>query len=320
VVAYEFRNMTQQDKNFLCEKFHLKEGDSINTEREQQLSTSMRMDLFYQTAECRSLPENDGVRVILSAGNRKTSQVSVGFRFDNEEYAAVQLGAEFPIATAFPVNFDLTTRLGKRIMASGSFTLHLHNFTRPKIAYTYRRNDLDIFLEGDRDYSILYHHHQADLLPINISIRNFNLAIGPRWDYFHYKDKLVASHSKDVSLKNDHYISYRATLKYSSEDNWLFPTKGSRFNAAYAYITDNFTKLDGETGLSDLSASWRTSFSLNSRFTLQPMAYGRILYGNSIPLVFSNAIGQVMVLECTRLWLRRRSRGRLDILESPHIL
>ena len=98
VTAYEFRNMTPIDERFLREKFRLREGDSISTEREQLLTTSMRIDLFYQTAECHSIPDGDGVRIILEAGNRKTNQLGIGLRYDKEEHAAIQLNADIPLA------------------------------------------------------------------------------------------------------------------------------------------------------------------------------------------------------------------------------
>lgn len=70
-----------------------------------------------------------------------------------------------------------------------------------------------------------------------------------------------------------------------------FPTRGARFNAEYAYLTDNFAKLDDQAGMSDVSANWRLSFTMGSRFTLQPMLYGRLLFGNVVPPVFGNTIG-----------------------------
>ena len=43
--------------------------------------------------------------------------------------------------------------------------------------------------------------------------------------------------------------------------------------------------------MSDVNANWRMSFSLNSRFTLQPMVYGRLLFGTVVPPAFGNTIG-----------------------------
>ena len=89
VTSYTFENMTPQAERFLRQKFHLNKVDSIDAKMEQELTTSMRMDLFYQTAECQLVPEGDGVRVVLSAGNRKSVELHAGVRYDTEEYAAI---------------------------------------------------------------------------------------------------------------------------------------------------------------------------------------------------------------------------------------
>ena len=322
IIEVSFENMTPQDERFLRQKFNLREmKDYIDAKLEQELTTSMRVDLFYQTAECRILPvklpkvaprslfteqdsiwrEADGVRVILSAGERKSVQFYAGFRYDNEEYAAVQLGLNIPFKTATPMSTDITVRLGKRLKTRAELTIHPRSFTRPTLSYEFRRSDVDVFLEGDRAYNILFNQFQGELIPINNDFRHFNIQFGLRWDYMHYRDALVAESSRRVALKNEHFISYRARLNYNSEDNWYFPTRGARFKAEYAYLTNNFAKLneyadDGteigkKIGMSDVSADWRMSFTFGERFTLQPMVYGRLLFGAIVPPVFGNTVG-----------------------------
>ena len=322
ILEVSYENMTPQDERFLRQKFNLTPmKDYIDAQLEQELTTSMRVDLFYQTAECNILPmklpklaprslynekdsmwrEADGVRVILTAGERKSVQFQAGFRYDSEEYAAVQLGLDIPFKTATPMSTDITVRLGKRLKTRAELTIHPRSFTRPTLSYEFRRNDVDVFLEGDRAYNILFNQFQGELIPINNDFRHFNIQFGLRWDYMHYRDALVAESSRRVALKNEHFISYRARLNYNSEDNWYFPTRGARFKAEYAYLTNNFAKLneyadDGteigkKTGMSDVSADWRMSFTFGERFTLQPMLYGRLLFGSVVPPVFGNTIG-----------------------------
>ena len=320
VISYSFENMTPQTERFLRQKFNLKptpdgKGEGyIDATLMQQLTTSMRVDLFYQTAECRVNPvkladkatrkihgiypekqkewdEADGVHVTLIGGERKKAQLHAGVRFDIEEYAAVQLGLEIPLKTAIPVNTDITLRLGKRMMARGEITIHPRNFTRNTFSYTFRRNDVDVYTNGDLDYNIRYNQFQAELLPFNFDLRHFNLQIGVRWDYMHYRNKLGSETSRQVTLENEHFYSYRARLNYNNEDDWYFPARGARFKAEYAYLTDNFAQLDGTAGMSDVSANWRKSFPIGERFALQPMVYGRLLFGSVIPPVFGNAIG-----------------------------
>jgi NTE family protein len=218
-------------------------------------------------------------------------QLYVGARYDNEEYASVQVGLEIPLKTAMPVNTDITLRLGKRLMAKGELMIHPRFFTRPTLSYTFRRNDVDVYLEGDLDYNIRYNQFQAEFTPINFDLRHFNLQFGLRWDYMHYRNKLGSESSKQVTLENEHFYSYRFRTEYNSEDNWNFPTRGARFKAEYAYLTDNFAKLDDKPGMSEVNANWRVSFTFGKRFTLQPMVYGRLLFGSTIPPVFGNTIG-----------------------------
>ena len=313
VTGYTFENMTPPAERFLRQKFHLSKTDSIDAQLEQELTTSMRVDLFYQTAECRLVPEGDGVRVILSAGDRKSVQLHAGVRFDSEEYAAVQLGLDIPMKTAVPINTDITLRLGKRLMARGEITVHPRSFTRPALSYSFRRNDVDIYMDGDLDYNIRYNQFQAEFMPVNFNLRHFNVQMGLRWDYMHYRNKLGSETAMQVTLKNEHFFSYRARAEYNSEDNWYFPTRGGRFRAEYAYVTSDFAKIkdnivlngssQGEAsqgpstavgekpGMSEVSANWRRSFTFGSRFTLQPMLYGRLLFGSVVPAVFGNTIG-----------------------------
>lgn len=301
VTAFVFENMTPQAEAFMREKFHLSRTDSIDAKLEQQLTTAMRVDLFYQTAECHLVPDGDGVRAILTAGQRKSVQLHAGFRYDTEEHAAVQVGLDIPMKLATPMNTELTLRLGKRLIARGDLTFHPRSFIRPTLSMLFCRNDVDIYMEGERAYNVLYNQLQSELTPINVDLRHFNLQIGVRWDFMHYRSTLGSKTSNGVQLENEHFFSYRARLSYNSEDSWYFPTRGARFNAEYAYLTNDFARLrerDAEgnnigwkEGMSDVSAHWRMAFSLSSRFTLQPMFYGRLLFGQVLPPVFRNAIG-----------------------------
>ena len=266
VNAFAFENVTPHDEHFIRSKFHLSSYDSIDSRQEEKIATSMRVDLFYQTVDTRSIPDGDGYTLVFTAGNKKTSQVNLGARFD-------------------------TIRLGKRTMAKGELTFHPRSFTRPSLSYIFRHNDMDIHEEGERDYSFEYNHHQGNLTPINFNIRNFNLQANIRWDYFHFLGNILTTGDTPVKLDNNHYLSYRALIHYNSENNWYFPTIGSRLKMEYAYTTDNFAQIDGKAGMSDINANWRTSIPFSKRLTLQPMLYGRCLFGANIPVIYGNTIG-----------------------------
>jgi len=291
VKEFAFENLTPNAIKFLKQKFHLDRTDSIDAKLEQELVSSIRIDLFYNTAECLLVPDGAGVRVVLSAGDRKSMQFYAGIRFDTEEYVALKLDLEIPLKTAMPINTDIMVRLGKRIMAGAAITAHPTSFTRPTLGFNFYHNDMDIYMDGNRDYTFQYNQWQAELTPLNFDWRHFNVRLGVRWDYMHYRNQLATGAMKDIEMKDEHFYSYRFQMTYNNEDDWNFPTRGTRFKAAYVYYTDNFVKLNDEIGMREINGNLRSSFTLGDRFTLQPMIYGRLLFGNVKPPIFGNVIG-----------------------------
>lgn len=294
IAALQFEGMTPSDEQFIRRKFHLNVGDSIDYEQAELVTTAMRVDLFYKDASSRFYRQGEeGTRVVFSAGQKKTAQVNLGVRFDTEEMVALQLNGDIPLRSNIPTDVDLTLRLGKRIMAKVDLALHPRTFSKPSLSYIYRHNEINIYEKGEKDYSITYNQHAAELSLLNFYVRNLNVTGGARWDYFDFL-KLLVDHEMELDeekLKNGHYFSYFARMYYSSENDWFLPTRGARFKAQYAYYTDDLARLNGHAGMSEVSASWRMSFALTQRFTLQPMVYGRMLFGSDHPHALNNMVG-----------------------------
>ena len=217
---------------------------------------------------------------------------SAGFRFDSEEMGTLQLGIKFPLQTSVPMGLTGTLRLGKRLMAKAEATiLTRHRGFNPTLAYTFRNSDLDIYTNGSRTHNVRYRQHSLDLTPFDLRLRRYLLRAGIRWDYLDYYGRLLSSSGNIPSLDDDHYISYHASADLNTENDWYFPSRGTRFHAAFAYRTTNFYNFGNQTGLSDISAHWRINIALSDHWSLQPMLYSRLLFGPDLPLVYSNAIG-----------------------------
>lgn len=217
---------------------------------------------------------------------------SIGVRFDTEEMVALQLNGAYT-AAARPFNAETTLRLGRNIMWAVQTSLKPEGFLEVALRYTLRHNSLNVYEGGSNDYSITYNQHQARLSLLNISVRNLAMDVSARWDFYNYHKILVSSRlgTEGFKMPDAHFFSYHANLHYNSEDDWNFPTRGAKFQTEYAYVTDNFAQYDGGIGFSELSASWRMSFGLSRHLTLQPMFYGRMLFGRDIPHIRRNLIG-----------------------------
>ncbi len=292
LLALDFENIDVNDQKFLIRRYHLNEGDSISSEQIDQSITALRGDLFYADAEyvLRQMP--GGYWLKLEAKEKKISQINLGVRFDTEEMVALQANALFKLHTRAPMNLEFTGRLGKRMMARIEATFNPLRFKKFTLAYMFRRNDINVYQNGNRDFNFTYNYHNIDLSLLNVSGKNYFVDLTARWEYFDFRDILTGTDVNIGMNKHEHYYSYHLKMHYDSEDNQFFSTKGAKFRAEYGLYTDNLIKYKGSRPLNIISGSWQYNIHLNNCLILKPQIYGRILFdSDDVPFCYSNVIG-----------------------------
>ena len=223
----------------------------------------------------------------------RVSVVAAGIRFDSEEMGALQMNIKMPLPARMPMSLSGTLRLGRRNLASVEWTL-LSNRTgfNPTLLYAFRGNDLDYYRQGDRVYNIQYRQHTVDFMPLDIRLRRYDLHVGASWNYYDYYGQILATQPLEApQLADARFLSYHAAADHNSEDDWYFPTRGTRLHAYYAYHTDDFVGYNDGIGISDIRFNWRTSIPLSGSFTLQPMLYTRLLISDQVPLALMTTAG-----------------------------
>ena len=289
--SIQFDNISAQDRNYVTTKYGLERGRDVTAEQVEQVITDLGTNLLYTNAGY-NISKSDGKYILtISAGERKTSRVNLGVRFDTEEMVALQANMSHRLPTRMPVTLELTGRLGKRMMARVDANVSPMHHGRIGLSYLFRHDDINIYEGGKRDYNFTYNQHAVNLQALSFNIRNFSCDVNLHMDFFDFHDVLFGEEAKPERIDNIHMYSYVFRLNYDSEDQWFFTTRGARLKAGFGYYTDNFIGWKGHGGLSIADCLWRMSFPLNSRFTLQPMLYGRIILGDGAPLIMRNAIG-----------------------------
>ncbi len=289
--SIQYNNISPQDRDYVATKYGIGPGKDITAEQVEQVVTDLGTNLLYTNAGY-NISKSDGKYILtISAGERKTSRVNLGVRFDTEEMVALQANMSHRLPTRLPVTLELTGRLGKRMMARVDANVSPMHYGRIGLSYLFRHDDINIYEGGKRDYNFTYNQHAVNLQALSFNIRNFSCDVNLHMDFFDFHDVLFGEAAKPERIDNIHMYSYVFRLNYDSEDRWFFTTRGARFKAGFGYYTDNFIGWKGHGGLSIADCMWRMSFPLNSRFTLQPMLYGRIIFGDGAPLIMRNAIG-----------------------------
>lgn len=242
---------------------------------------------------CRPEPLTDGLTSVYQDNTPNVAYCYLGARFDTEEMAALQADVTYMLNTRYPTSFEVTARLGRRLMGRMDFNAGHRNGFRSGLSYTFRHNDTNIYYKGDRDHSSVYNEHMLDLKILSLEARKFQAALNVAWNYDYFVNMLsdgVTSTLLD-SVRHQHYYRYQASFCYDSEDDPVFTSRGTHFSGSYGFYTDNFGDWKKHVGLSIASAVWRKTISFSRRFALQPMFYGRMVFGTDTPPMLSNFIG-----------------------------
>ena len=236
--------------------------------------------------------DNTQAGKLVNEENAKNSiKASVGLRYDNEELVAAQIGATYYFGNKLDKTLDLTLRLGKRTMGRLAWNMIPKPHRKIGLSYEIWHENIDLYQGKHRSDNLKFIYQKANATLFSFDALNLNVDLGIAWEHYHHYDVLNSAYSVSDFQKNEYYFNYHASAQYNTEDHWYFTRKGMRVEARYAYYTDNFAQWKGHAGLSEVAASWRMTMPLTSTTHLQPMAYGRLLFGKDMTATIMNMMG-----------------------------
>jgi len=218
ITSVEFVDVSPIDEKYIRAKFHLRANDHMTSRQAELVTTAMRVDLFYQEPSYHLTKTKDGMKAVFTGGQKKSSQLNLGVRFDTEEMVALQVNADIPMRRALMTDIDLTLRLGMRIMARLDVAFYPGHLMRPTLSYIFHRDEINIYEKGEKDYNFSYNQHAAELAVLNFNVRNFTISGGIRWDYYHFPHVLKGKDNELArrSFEDDHFFSYYGRIDYNS--------------------------------------------------------------------------------------------------------
>lgn len=229
------------------------------------------------------------------------ASLNIGARFDNQEYASVQLRLHQVARTKFNLNLAAEARLGQRLEGSlgvGHYFGHGHIW---RLGYQYQHRKLDYYSEGHMAGTITSHHHRMQAVA-SYWAHKFMTTIGLRYDIHRYTDvlldanygdRLVGIHPLDKTIPIERYFSYVMRSEYNSLDNQSFPTQGSQLQMRLDVVSSNLGSWHGEAPIPIVGLYWTTACPLGERFVLTPQVQGRLVFpGHSdTPFGLMNVVG-----------------------------
>lgn len=225
--------------------------------------------------------------------NYKNGAISLGGRFDNEEYASILLGLQINLGTRRNSTLSLKGRLGQRFGITAD--LNTVTFGTQRIGYRYS------FMH--RDLSYYYHDYKAAQVTSNFHDMEVYFTqvwhkvlyrFGASYQMHHYLDAL---YNTNLEIKPDlgweRYWTYFIEGEYNSLDQQYFPQRGQQLLMSADIISNNLIDLDGHSLYPIFSLQYQKVFSPNSHLTFIPHVEGRAICSNrdSRPWALANVVG-----------------------------
>ncbi len=286
-----FNNIDSRDEHYLRDKFNLNTGGTTTIDSIEKVMTCLRSTLFYNDVSYQIKYQKKGYGIDITSEGKKTAELFLGIRFDNEEQVSMQMEGVAPVNFLFPMMLKSTLRLGKRSLFRLESDFNVLEAYSLSLSYIFRHQDLNIYYHADRDLNPDYNQHQINFSFANINLRNFLLTTFVRWDYFTFSNLLYGKKSQTIYLPTPHLWSYHAKISYDNRDKEYFTTSGGLRYVEYALYTDNLYQYNKHAPLHTLAYKFLKTFDLSRRFYLTPMIYGRSIYGDDMPTILANCIG-----------------------------
>lgn len=228
--------------------------------------------------------------------NYLNSSVNMGARFDNDEYASVQLAAHLKISQKHHLYGSVYARLGQRLLGRAQLVHSFSSSSLIGINGTLEHADIQYFSHGSRVADMTTNHQQVQLF-VGQNHHDVQFTFGLKYNWHYFSDILVRESVADLAPelegKHENYFAYFVQAEYNTLDSRYFSTRGNRVQGSIEIITDNLYQFEGNNAIPTLSLSWNGAFTIGRGLTLQPHASGRILLSNDteVPVTLHNVVG-----------------------------
>jgi NTE family protein len=226
------------------------------------------------------------------ATERSRNSVSFGFRFNSDEMAAVLLNVTFATRRMANSHFDITGRLGANPYVEAGYMMGNNTQRNFSLSYRFGYNDLSAYRGGEKTSNIDFNDHRVDLRFSNITLRNYKIDVGVRYNYYYFRSVLGSDAlSRRYDPDSQGIITYYVRSHLESIDNRYFPTRGISFTVDYTLMTSDFITYKGGSPYSAIQLNFIAPISISRRVTIMPGLFGRVLIGNNFAYPSLNFMG-----------------------------
>ena len=166
--------------------------------------------------------------------------ISLGFRFDSYETAAILAGVEYNAHKLTGFKMGLATKLSYNPWAKASLSYVPRNFLKINAEYKFKQTEADLFDGGHLFFMMKYYKHSAKIYFSENYSRNWHFELGGQYQQYLYDEVAVAEDPNISTIVPEgnlitNYFGAFAKVFFDNKDKPFFATKGLFWDLALNY-------------------------------------------------------------------------------------
>jgi len=224
--------------------------------------------------------------------NYLNSALSIGGRFDSDEFASIAIAGKFLLHQKSATMLDTRIRLGERIGFNVDLSTKTVGTQRFGTFYQFMFRDMPYYSRGMKIGQISSFWHNMGFY-FSQEFHKVEYNFGLDYDYHNYDEILTNQFIADsTGQANESFFTYYVDLKYNTLDRQYFSTKGSQIYLLADFFSTNLYQFNGKSIYPILTFFWEKAMPISKRFTLRPHFSSRQGFGDEMPyLAMANVIG-----------------------------
>ena len=293
ISGVEISGVSDRESLYLMNKIGLSAGIKMgSSEIEDAAATIYGTNAFdYVTYELQGSEQPFRLRYDCVKG--PIHQLGVGVRFDTEEIVSILLNVGLNVHKLQGSSLDFTAKVGINPYANLNYSFVTRNGLSLNAMTGIRYTDRNVFSIGDNRFRINFINVRQELFLSNIKWSKYFLKTGLRNDWYSVNsmmaEQVIGNYDLE-QLKND-YITYFLQAGRDSFDNGYIPTEGSSLGISYDWVFGGFPQKFNN--FHTIQLHWKHLVG-GDDFAFLPSLSFRFLFGDDVPIPFTNTIGGSM--------------------------
>ena len=293
VSGVEITGVNDKESSYLMNKVGVKAGTRMGNAEIEDATASIFATNAFDYVNYELLGNGEPYRLKFNCKKGPVNRLGLSARFDTEEIVSMLLNVGVNVLKIQGSSLDFTGKVGSNPYASLVYSYVETDGTSLNASASVRYTDRNTFSIGDNRFRINFLDCRQEFYVSNIKWSKFFFKTGFRNDWYNVSslmaEQVVGDY--DINQLSNDYITFFIKGRADSFDNGYIPTRGSSVGISYDWVFGGFPHRFNNFHAIQFDAKKVVG---GDQFAFLPSFKARYLFGNEVPVPFTNTMGGSM--------------------------